>query len=497
MYYDSANAMQRCRACGHRIAFAQETLEQAQRRRAAAGTTRSGAPPLTMRGPVDARARSIYESGHAFLNQGDRDEALLHFRRAAAAQPDFVDAHLWIARLTDNPDGQRDALSAILAHDPGHPNALRMLLVLNGELTEAEAARTYHADEVTTVQVQGAATPLAAVACPVCGGQLAAEADPERPGRMRALCAFCGHHQPIEAQAESASLGMAMLKQKARPVRWAVESLAVRCSACGAERTLPPARMTHECPFCGADHVVRLDALGEHAALQQPDGVVPFTLRAADARALLQERLKGLDQRIAGWFNDNRIADLRIEPVYLPFWLFDALLTTTVTITEQPSAWEDKRQARRTPLMRTYQQQDGALDVLVPAFTTPDPRLASEAARCDLSAQVGYDPRLLAQIPAALYTLPFDTASLEARTRAAARVREQHLAGKRGEDEMRVTPLVVSMTFSLVLVPMWLATLLERDGDQRSAIVNGQSGAVALGAAQRARRDARKEKKTP
>jgi hypothetical protein len=37
------------------------------------------------------------------------------------------------------------------------------------------------------------------------------------------------------------------------------------------------------------------------------------------------------------------------------------------------------------------------------------------------------------------------------------------------------------MSFQLLLVPVWLATLHETDGDTRRALVNGQTGECALG----------------
>jgi len=34
-----------------------------------------------------------------------------------------------------------------------------------------------------------------------------------------------------------------------------------------------------------------------------------------------------------------------------------------------------------------------------------------------------------------------------------------------------------------MLAPVWIATLYERDGEIRSAVVNGQTGEIALGKA--------------
>jgi hypothetical protein len=59
-------------------------------------------------------------------------------------------------------------------------------------------------------------------------------------------------------------------------------------------------------------------------------------------------------------------------------------------------------------------------------------------------------------------------------------------------DEVTITVFtnVVQMGFRLVLAPVWVATLTEKDGDVRTALVNGQTGKVVLGKAQKPRRPA-------
>ena len=91
-----------------------------------------------------------------------------------------------------------------------------------------------------------------------------------------------------------------------------------------------------------------------------------------------------------------------------------------------------------------------------------------------------YEPKLLAKYPAELYDIDFDDASLEARGRASEQMRNEQLEFKDKDVEMNVSTLVIQMSFSLVLMPVWVATLTERDDDLRTALVNGQSGRVAL-----------------
>lgn len=488
MYYDAANTMQRCRACGHKIAFEAETLDEAIARRAAEQEA-APAPPyahiLTTRVAIDPRARSLYETAHSFLRHQDRDEALLHFRRAVEVQPEFVDASLWLARLSEDEATRRAHLDTVLAYDPGNLEALRLLMVLNGQMSEADVARTYQDQEPQVRTVVMADMPAQTLACPVCGGALTVEADPDHPGRQRSVCVFCGHSQPLTAQTSSESLGMALLRQKADPVRWELGAWQVRCGQCGAERTLPPDRMTHECPFCGSSQILRVE---EGGYFQQPDGVLPFLVNEAEARAALDTRLKGVDQRISQFFDAHRVTDVRIEACFLPFWAFDALLDTTITHIDKTPRWEDRRGLQANPSQqRHYREQSGATDVLVPAFTSPSPALADDASPVDLTGQVGYDQQVLARVPALLYSIPVDKASLMARSRASARIRdEQHASNSDNRVEVRVNALVTSMSFSLVLLPFWIVTLLEGEGRWRAALVGGRNGRVALGKRQRA-----------
>jgi hypothetical protein len=44
---------------------------------------------------------------------------------------------------------------------------------------------------------------------------------------------------------------------------------------------------------------------------------------------------------------------------------------------------------------------------------------------------------------------------------------------------------IQQLSFRLVLMPVWIATLVEEDFDVRTALVNGQTGKVVLGKAQK------------
>jgi hypothetical protein len=50
---------------------------------------------------------------------------------------------------------------------------------------------------------------------------------------------------------------------------------------------------------------------------------------------------------------------------------------------------------------------------------------------------------------------------------------------------MSVSALPLQMSFMLVLAPVWLSTLRERDGDIRTALVHGLTGRVVMSRARK------------
>lgn len=466
----------RCPKCGFKRP---ETLDEAQERLRARGAR--PAVPLTQRGAVDLRVRSLFENGQDALWQGDKPGAQRAFQQALDIQPDFVDAHLWIAKTSADPAVQRDHLDDILARDPGHLEALRLLMVLNGQLTPEEAARS---QEPHTPLIQQAAGPVkastTALRCPVCGGDLTID---EANGRV--VCKFCGHTAPLDTSRHASdgaeALGAALLKRRAQSVRWVVGARVLHCPQCGAERTIPAGKLSEVCPFCGSTQVIVQDALN---TVEQPDGLVPFTISEEAAKAAIRERLKSVSERLAGLFDTNEVAHATITGVYLPYWVFDALAEVSVTTID-----------RRTPTSRNaltairpydnIRLSDGMISICVPGVTSP--ALAGQLRDFDLSAALAYEPKLLARHAAELYDVEFDTASLTARSIVADEMRRRHGQNSQRNVEVTVFTSVLQMSFTLLLMPLWVATLVERDGDVRPALVNGQSGAVVLGKAQKAR----------
>jgi hypothetical protein len=83
----------------------------------------------------------------------------------------------------------------------------------------------------------------------------------------------------------------------------------------------------------------------------------------------------------------------------------------------------------------------------------------------------------------------FDAASLSARSSASETMRQKHdVPDSQTNGSVSVFAQVQSMSFSLLLLPVFVVTMKERDGDRRAALVNGQTGVVALGKTEKRRR---------
>ncbi|MBZ0276659.1 MAG: hypothetical protein K8I60_10960 [Anaerolineae bacterium] len=468
-----------CEHCGHERGSGLETK--------AAEVRAKGQPPavrITHVGDVNVRARTLFYTGHDYLFQENKEEAIKSFLRAIEMQPDFVDPHLWIARISDDEAVKRDHLGTILAYNPGNIEAMRMLLVLNGRLTPEQAALTYgnHEPEVRQAE-EPVETTTTVLHCPACGGDLTVN---EEAGKVE--CRFCGYTaaKPRPSTANGDILVAALLERKAQPVKWVIGERLLHCNQCGAERTIAGNKLSMRCPFCGSNHVIEQDALG---SFEQPDGILPFSIPREQAGEAIKQQLKGFGERLKGLFDSNKVSRATLEGFYLPFWVFDAIVQGTRTRIDNGQERRDQFNYRSAA--PAYQQtifHDAMYDVEVCAVESPPRELTARLGDFDYDNLAAYEPEMLAKYPAELYTLDFDRAALEARSVVSGMMRGRHTRRDAGDDSnvtITVFSNIQSMSFRLLLLPVWVATLIEEDGDIRTALVNGQSGKVVLGKAQK------------
>ncbi|MFQ3647683.1 MAG: hypothetical protein SNJ54_09000 [Anaerolineae bacterium] len=469
-----------CRLCGHHIGKREETPPPAAN---AANTTVSAEPPspdklrrrypvsyaLTLTREVSPRAKSTYYNALEHLERGQYDKAIYFLQRALEEQSDLVEAHLWLGRLLTDAASKRYHFESVLNRVPSYAEAIRELMVLQGELTPEEAERARQGGgRVATAEVPVAAV-IKTQECPVCGGQMGAKREGDN------VCQSCGYVRkvPLSGAYGAKSFSMEMLRRRGQKIRWQVGERLLRCKSCGAETLLQAQVLTVRCPFCGSRGVVETDAL---RSFMQPDGIVLFELELDEAQQALEAALNSRTERIKGLFINNRAASTWVTPVYLPFWLFDITLQVNVTVEDH-----------FTGLYAQEQYPDGASGVTVCGVESPPRSLTDRLGPFSLEVMRPYHHDLLAGKTAELYNLDFEQAALLARQRVSHEMRQRYGHGKRNNTIINVSSLVQVMQFRLALLPVYVVTVIERDGDHRSALIHGQTGQVILGVAARPR----------
>lgn len=263
----------------------------------------------------------------------------------------------------------------------------------------------------------------------------------------------------------------------------------VSCPNCGAKLDLSSVSQSAQCPFCATPVVTDT---GE-TRLIKAQGVLPFVLSEDQARAALQDWLKGL------WFAPNGLKryarqNRRIAGVYSPFWTFDAATTSRYSgqrgdayyVTVQDTRMVDgrmqsySRQERRirwTPVSGTVQRSFN--DVLVLASSSLPRRFTDALTPWDLSHLTAYRPEYLIGFGAEGYTVPLADGHAVAREEMAG-VIETDVRRDIGGDEQRVGGISTdhaAETFKHILLPIWSAAY-KYGGKSYRFVVNGQSGRV-------------------
>ncbi len=462
-----------CRFCGYRQPLSDKPpkltkapASDVEERRAKLHASYAVSHP----GPIERWARVKFDSAQDAVYRKDWDAALKSLYQSLEYQSDFLDAHLWIARISADDDERREHLEYVLAVMPNHVEAIRELMVLNGQITREEAERAATSDGPV---LQHASAPVAAdIAtpnCPECGGMME-----EVNGRL--VCSHCGYQASANARTVGDnSLTMALVEKRGKAVNWVVGEHMLECQYCGALH-IQSHKLSTECPFCGSVQIVKQDALD---SLQQPDGMLPFAITQTQAEAALEAKLGGWQERLKGFFTANRPDQIRWQSAYLPFWIFDALVHIRRTTYER-----NPRQNRYMgQIYQTEELADSFTKLPIPAVKSPHPKLLKKLQPWDFDKLVPYDLRRLSKHVAELYTIDFDKASLDARSVISEIARWKHGQSSDENVTVNIFPMIQHMSFRLVLLPLWIANITEEDGDKRLGLVNGQTGQTVLGKA--------------
>ncbi len=282
------------------------------------------------------------------------------------------------------------------------------------------------------------------------------------PGSNDALvCQYCGESQPIAQQASASAsshegyetwLGAQL---EAVP-RTAVRTL--RCGACGAETTRPPEVLSERCPFCDSPAVTAGDA-----QLRQPDGVLPFLLDEAAARAAIVAWERAL------WFKPGRFFTTApaANALYLPYWSFDWDVTTEYVLDQKGSGSPGQK---RTQLRASTVLGSASVPVELGADLEP----------WDVEHAQAPNPQFLLGVRAETH------GEREGLARSAAL--SHRILDRDFVQSLGLTPSVAALVkqksrvyhalrIRLLLLPVWSASY-HHAGKTFRVLVNGQSGEV-------------------
>ncbi len=392
-----------------------------------------------------------FVGAYLYLRRGERKEAARRFKRLIESCPGFADAWLWLSATTDDPAERRRLLREARAREPAHPLVRDAWAVATGRVPLTDRR-----------PMEDSAAELVSAQCAQCGGTLHYE-----PGASQVVCPYCGHALELEAKpGEGASLGDLQLARQYQGHVWDEVERFAHCRACGAQLVTSGdgvALLAQQCPFCGSTSVLVED---NPRTIERPDAFVPFRIderQAADAI--------GRGGRVGGW-----------QGVYVPFWLFDGVV--------EVRWWS--RAGSRGPLLRLGQQaeQKQVENLLFSGVHVPPPSFLEPVQRFDLSGLVAYQPQLLADWPAQLYTLDVEGAAQQADNAMMTLARRQAglpilwrapaaaLRGGVGVRGLRSFQ-THSLTYQLVLLPFWVAPLRGERGPGL-ALVNGQTGQAVV-----------------
>lgn len=183
--------------------------------------------------------------------------------------------------------------------------------------------------------------------CPNCGGPLEFS-----PGTAKVTCPYCDTEFEVAKIEElfAKQEKMAAEAQAAKEAKWDTanagsewsEDEAARlqtftCSSCGAELVSDGNTMATECCYCGNPTMLP----SRFSGMLKPDFVIPFTKTKEDAVSALNAFYKGKRLLPKAFTADNRVE--AIQPMYVPFWLFDSAVTASAEFkAETDTVYETK-----------------------------------------------------------------------------------------------------------------------------------------------------------
>ena len=188
--------------------------------------------------------------------------------------------------------------------------------------------------------MESAADPVSAqpqFPCVKCGADLIFA-----PGTTALACPYCGQENQISGGSEAVEESdyTAALAELAagEPLH---ETLAVKCTSCGAESSLPPNVTADKCPFCG----VPIVAKAVSRKLVQPGYLLPFHVAREKAMECFRSWIA------SRWFAPSALQESaetgNIAGIYMPAWTYNCDTASRYTGREETITGSPRPTSRR------------------------------------------------------------------------------------------------------------------------------------------------------
>lgn len=411
-------------------------------------------------------AKELLRTGIIEVKAKRFDSARRYLDRAiymARSHDVIAEAWFWMSEAIQTKEEKRKALENCLSHDLHHTRARRALAIVEGKIKSDEIINP---DNLPPVPQGLRAADSQRFMCPKCGARMAFAPD----GSNALVCDYCTtkHALGLRAKHEEEKdfiLTMMTMKGHSKPL----QEQAFHCQGCGAEFILPPKQISANCVYCDSPHVVSLEKTKD---LLAPDAILPF---AVDQKQAIKHLIQ--------WVEKNQITpEKKVElprGLYLPLWTFD--VGGSIEYTGETLQYEDDFLSGRTQKKVVRVNDD--YPILLDDYPIPASRKLSSVfleliPTFDLKKLEPYDPRYLAGFPAEIYDVPMADASLDARSQAYKKYKNELSYLMNNVNIINTSSAKIMIeSFKLNLLPVWM-TELPFDGREHLVLINGQNGKV-------------------
>ena len=310
--------------------------------------------------------------------------------------------------------------------------------------------------------------------CPNCGGAVEFDINTQQ-----LKCPYCDTEFTIDSLPQNASDESEQINWNSHSNQWnsgEADGMSIYvCDSCGGEIVADSTTGATNCPYCGNQVVIK----GQFSGEMKPDIVIPFKLDKKAAKEALKKHYKGKKFVPKGFFDENRLDE--IKGIYVPHWLFscDALGDVSYKA-KKIRRWSDQNYYyTETSYYDVFRSGKMSFDdIPVDGSTKMPDDLMESVEPFDLSQAVEFNTAYLAGYLADKYDVPAEDCMPRANERIRQSMADSFKETVKGYSDVQthsVNMKVADGSYMYALYPVWLLNTKWKGNDYTFAM-NGQTG---------------------